>query len=190
MLKKLILGTVLGGLTVFAWGALSWMVLPWHEATLQSFADEQAVTAAIRANAPRPGIYVLPGHGHEDSEAASAAGERMKQGPVMFASVRLSGVDPEAPSLYLKGLLIEMAGALALSALLLTLPGLTYWGRVRTVTLVALIAGLVAHVPEWHWWGFSTAFTLTTILGLVIAWFLAGMVIAACVRSAGAPVAP
>jgi len=60
MVKKLLLGTVLGGLIVFAWGAISWMVLPWHAATLQAFTNEAAVSKVIQANAPQPGVYFLP----------------------------------------------------------------------------------------------------------------------------------
>jgi hypothetical protein len=185
MIKKLVLGTVLGGLTIFVWGALSWMVLPFNERMLLKFTDEEAMTAAIQANAPRSGIYHLPSH--EPGEDEAAMNERMKLGPTLFAAVRLAGVDPASPALYLKGLAIEMAGAFLMSALVLTLPGLGYWARVRAVTIVALIAGVIAHLPEWHWWGFSTQFTLTTIFNLVAAWFLTGLVIA---RFVSAPAAP
>ena len=37
MMKRLFWGTVLGGLVVFGWGAISWMVLPWHASTLRAF---------------------------------------------------------------------------------------------------------------------------------------------------------
>ena len=34
MAKSLLLGALLGGLTLFAWGAFSYMILPWHNMTL------------------------------------------------------------------------------------------------------------------------------------------------------------
>ncbi len=52
MLKRLLAGTVLGGLVMFAWGAVSWMLLPWHQPALQSFANEEVVAAGARRRAP------------------------------------------------------------------------------------------------------------------------------------------
>ena len=185
-MKQLVLGTLLGGIIVFAWGAVSWMVLPWHASTMRAFTSEQAVASAIRANAPLAGVYLLPNahaQGKSSRETERAAHERMKHGPVMLAVIRPSGADPDAGSLYLKGLLVEMAGALMMSLILLSLPGLRYSHRVRIVTLVALAAGVLCRVSDWHWWGFSTNYTLTNIADTVIGWFLASLVIAKVVHS-------
>ena len=45
MTTTLVKGTVLGGLALFLWGAVSWMVLPWHQATLLPFANTMLETA-------------------------------------------------------------------------------------------------------------------------------------------------
>ena len=50
MAKKLFLGAMLGGLTLFVWGAISHMVLPTSEWVLHGFASEAAV--AITGNLP------------------------------------------------------------------------------------------------------------------------------------------
>ena len=100
---------------------------------------------------------------------------------MVFGAVRTSRSASES-SFYLRGLLMGMIGAFFLGWLLLTLPGLGYWARVRTVTLAALAAGMLTRLPDWNWWGFSTSFTLAGIADLVITWFLAGLVIAAFAR--------
>lgn len=51
MNKSLILGGLLGGLPLFVWGSISWMVLPWHLMTLEKFKDEATVAQALSTNA-------------------------------------------------------------------------------------------------------------------------------------------
>ncbi len=181
-IKKLVLATVLGGLVAFLWGAISWMVLPWHHKILQAFTNEDAVAAVIRSNTPQAGVYLLPNvqEGASEQERASrekAAMDRMRQGPVVLAAVQVAGRDPSSPTLYLGGLLINLVGAFFVSWLVLSLSGSSYGARVKTVMLAALIAGALGHLPNWHWWGFSTGYTLMAILDLFIAWSLAGLVI-------------
>ncbi len=106
----------------------------------------------------------------------------MRQGPVILAAVRVAGSDPSSPTLYLGGLLINLVGAFFVSWLVLSLPGSSYGGRVKTVMLAALIAGALGYLPNWYWWGFSTGYTLIAILDLFIAWSLAGLVIARIAR--------
>lgn len=187
MVKKLLLGTILGGLIVFAWGAISWMVLPWHAATLQAFTNEAVVSKVIQANAPQPGVYFLPNPRRqttaaESTASAKAAKARMAESPMVFGTIRLVGVSPDSPAYYLQGLLVDMIGAFFMSRLLLTLPGLEYGARLRTITFVALTAGVLTYLPDWHWWGFSTAYTAIKVLDLVIGWFLTGLVMAGVAR--------
>src|SRR5437867_7468408 len=66
MLKSLSLGGLIGGMVLFAWGVVSWMLLPWHLATLEKFKDEAKVAQALTANATKSGVYLLPNvHKHE-----------------------------------------------------------------------------------------------------------------------------
>ena len=50
--------------------------------------------------------------------------------------------------------------------------------RVCYVALAGLTIGFVSHFPYWNWFGFSTAYTLVIIVDSLIAWFLAGLVLA------------
>ena len=91
MAKSLLLGGLLGGLTLFAWGAFSYMALPWHDMTLEKFADETALAQALVSNAGGSGMYLLPNpyksspdRTAAQQEADEAAGMiRMMQGPFM-----------------------------------------------------------------------------------------------------------
>ena len=173
MIASLVKGTVLGGLVLFIWGAISWMALPWHGASLLTFGNEDAVTQAIVANAPRSGMYLLPNAGAEQKSAH----EKMAKGPVVLASVR-TGPIGSMTVFMISGLVIQMLGALLGTALLLQTRPLSYGGRVLFLLGIALSAGVLAHLPDWNWWSFSASYTMLAFADLIIGWLLAGLVIA------------
>lgn len=185
MQKSLLLGGLLGGLVLFFWGAFSYMVLPWHTMALEKFTDETVVAQALTANASRSGMYILPNpHKHEPGMTAAhqqaaeeGAQARMMSGPFMFASVSLGGTRDMGQALLLNVLSDILAAALA-TWLLLQTANLSYGPRAGFVVVVALTTGVIAHVPYWIWWKFSTSFTLVEFADLLIGWGLAGLVIA------------
>ena len=181
--KKLLLSTLLGGVIVFAWGFISWDLLKLHP--LLSFTSEDAVAAALRANAPKSGVYFMPngqppaGADKAAQEKAEAAMmERMNTGPLVFASVMAEGLGTSMTMFYIKGALVNFAGALFISWLLLMIPGTTYGKRLQIVALVALIAGVLVALPNWAWWGFSNGYTAGEFIDLVAGWGLAGLAMA------------
>lgn len=185
MMKSLALSGVLGGLVLFVWGAVSYMVLPWHSMTLNKFKDEGAVAQALVVNASESGMYILPNpHRHDPSltEAQRKAAEeegmkRMMEGPFMFASVSLTGTREMGPALLFNAIGNVVSAALAAWLLSQAVPVL-YWRRVGFVVVLALATAVIAHYPSWVWWRFSESFTLVECADLLIGWSLAGLVIA------------
>ncbi len=164
---KIITGAVVGGVVVFLWGTVSWMVLPWHRLVIHTFQNEVVVASILQTNAPYAGVYAATG----------------AHTPFVFASVRPAGMmNSSEPAFYLRGLGLDMLAAGLLTWLVLWLPPFSYWRRVRLVTLVALIAGVLVHLSYWTWWGFSRAYTVVAITDLVIGWFFGALAIAAVTR--------
>jgi hypothetical protein len=178
MLKALVLGTVLGGLALFAWSAISWMVLPLHDKVMTVFTNDDAVTQAIVANAPRSGVYILPGgppnHDSLSPEQRKAADQsvqdRMMKGPMVFASVRIGPLGSMA-ALMIKGLLIQMLAALLVSALVWNTRPMSFAGRLL----------------NWNWWSFSVPYTAAQFLDLIVGWLLAGCIVAKVVNRETTP---
>ena len=181
MTGALIKGTVLGGLVLFVWGAISWMALPFHGNVLQGFANEDAVLQAITAHAPRSGVYLLPNTEGGGEAAQQAAQERMQKGPGVLAAIRVGPMGSMA-SYMLSGLLIQMAAALVGTGLLLRARLETYGARVVFLAVTGLLIGIAGHLPQWNWWHFSTGYTLLEMADLVISWTLAGLVIGKVAR--------
>lgn len=182
--KSLLLGSLLGGLAVFVWGAVSWMAIPWHMPTLKSFSDQQAVTAALQANAPATGVYLLP-----NRAPSSASAEEQKrqdaqmqrqwtQGPRAFvAYVQTGSGDSMLPQM-LKGLAFNILAALVLTLLILR-SGITgFTAKLVFMTFIAVFAALVTYVPMWNWWGFASDFTWVSMADLIVGWLIGSAVIA------------
>jgi hypothetical protein len=185
MLKKLVVGAFVGAVLQFIWGGISYMALPWHRMTMETFKDEAAVAKVIAANAPAPGIYVLPNPNPHDASTdpsvVKAAKDKMatmwQSGPVVFAAVS-GGKNSDMKQQYGGALAIGALGGLLMTWLLLSvgLPG--YWQRARFVTTVALTAGVLVHLPYMNWWGFPMMYTKVQILDGLAGWTITGLALA------------
>ena len=192
MIKKLALGTILGAIVLFIWSALAWMIIPWPGEPLRHFTSEDAIVAAIKANAPRSGNYLipneperLPGMTEEQYQKATKdAEDRMNNGPMVFAVVRLEPMSM-AKAMIL-GFLTNVIGVFLACILLLQTDRLSYRDRVLFVAGLGLLVFLAGHLDEWNWWGFSNAYTMMQLGALLIGWILAGLVMAKFVRGKSA----
>ncbi len=159
---------IFAAIILLAWGAVSWMVLPWHQMVANQFINESEVAETIAANAPKPGIYYLP-FSHQDHKAGETAA---------FVNALPQGYAP----VMTKQLLIQFAGDLVSVLIVIYLlsltAGLSYWGRVGFVALVGMAIGFISHFPYWNWFGFPTPYVAVIIIDSLIAWFLAGLIIA------------
>ncbi|MGF1547970.1 MAG: hypothetical protein ACFCUG_11660 [Thiotrichales bacterium] len=189
MLRALSKGGILAALILFAWGAISWMVLPWHLAVLEKFPNEEGVARLVLDQVPRSGMYVLPLTFKlpatalpEDIEAANAQAEQRKRaGPVLFAAIGREGSAPMGNAL-VGTFAINLVAALMVTALVWLAQRETFWARWSLVTLFACAAAVAVHLPYWNWWSFTLGYTLVAVLDLVVGWMLAGVAIAWATR--------
>ena len=188
MIKQLTLGTILGAIVLFVWSALAWMIVPWPGEPMRHFASEDAMVTAIKGNAPRSGNYLIPNEPQrlpgmtEDQyqKATKDAEDRMNNGPMVFAVVRLEPMSMGKAMIV--GFLTNVIAVLLAGTLLLQTDRLSYRGRVAFVAGLGLLIFIGGHVDEWNWWGFSNAYTMMTFGAVVIGWVLAGLVMAIFVR--------
>jgi hypothetical protein len=196
MLKSLVLGAILGGLTAFIWSFISWDLLPWHEKQLRSFQNEDEVSAVIAAHAPESGNYLLPtgpsqeGMSPDQKKAAQEIRmEKMQKGPLVFAAVRREGFG-SFPKVLFTQLIYQILAALLLTSMLLQTSGLSYARRVAFLAIAGLAASVIADLPNWNWWGYSATYTVVNLIDYTLTWLLAGLVIARVAKpqTAAAPV--
>lgn len=181
MSKTHLKAAIIGGLIVFIWGIFSWMVFPWHQSSLKRFSSESSVASAIRNNAPESGVYILPNtFSYNDSTSSSEMSrgmEMMERGPFVFASVRTNGMGPMTLKPFVFSLVLQIIGAFIVTWMLMQTK-LPFKRQVAFVTLFGVGVAILGQLPDWNWWGFSGCYIATTMLDLVIGWFLAGFAIA------------
>jgi hypothetical protein len=192
MLKQLILGSVLGGLVLFVWSAIAWMVIPWPGDPFLKFTDEAAVAQTLTANAPRSGNYLLPNEpkrtpGMTDEQykaAEQAAMDEGARGPMIFAAIRLGPMGMTKPLII--QFFIQLVLALLACVLLTKTCGLAYSKRVLFVTIIGVMIFIGGHLEQWNWFSFSNAYTFMELGAIVIGWLLAALVIAKFVKGKAA----
>lgn len=159
---------IVSAMILVAWGAVSWMVLPWHQMVANEFINESEVAETIEANAPNPGIYYLP-FSHKDHKAGETAA---------FVNALPGATPPAMTSQLLTQFVGDLVSVLIVIYLLSQTAGLGYWGRVGFVALLGAAIGFISHFPYWNWFGFPTSYVVVILIDSLVAWFLAGLMIA------------
>jgi hypothetical protein len=159
---------LLGGILIFAWFGISWMVLPWHKTTMMGFKDEAAVVKVLAKNATASGVYVAPWTDFGKTEQKT-------EKPFVFMSVKAEGMDVKngMNERMLKDFFVCLFMAGLLACLLKKSSGCPGALGIK----VGLIAGLAGYMPHFIWFGFPIKYTLVGIADCVIAFTLAGAIV-------------
>jgi hypothetical protein len=177
MTKPLALGTLVGGVVLFIWGAIYHAALPTASLVFDRFGDEDAVASAVVAEAPRSGTYVLPwfpeGGDQAEMEAAQA---KVARGPMVFASVRLGPASSMGAYLAVQFGICLLIGLLA-TRLLFHARAATARGRALFLMAVATAGWAAKNLSYWNWYGFGTAFTVGELLEVAIGFGLVGLAV-------------
>jgi len=187
--KQLIIAIVLGGLTLFVWGAISHTVLPVSGNAFLRFTNEDAVTQTIIANAPKSGVYFMPyvpqtrdGRSEEEfKKEQDKAQEKIRRGPFMLAAVRLHEMGSFGNYLAVQ-LLTDILTAFFVCLVLAKGKDPSFWNVVASTEFMGLAGFAALSLPQWNWYAFSDAFTFAELFDVVAGFFLAGLVIASIIR--------
>jgi len=186
MTKKAIVGGLLGGLTLFVWGAISHMALPLGEAGVRTIPApaEDAVVAALKGAMSERALYIFPGL---DMKHAGEAEQKAWQAKYDAGPAGIVVFDPKPEGSMPRWLGIELAGTIlaALMAAIVILHVPASVGLLRRALLVALLGlleGFDIDVSQWNWYSFPTAYMLAQLVDHVVGWFLAGLVLARVCR--------
>ncbi len=189
MSKCLVKCAVLGGIVVFLWGILSWMVFPMHKMCMNRFADEKDVASTLQNNTAMSGVYVLPNMYKDEKTSMTAeqktasmqkAKDSLRMGPVVFAIVNKNGMDPSSPAPYIWSLIVHIIAAGVVTHLLMQAKAMSFMKQAGFVAWAGLFAAFACVFPKWVWMGLPLGFTIMQTINLVIGWFLAGLAIAKC----------
>jgi hypothetical protein len=190
-MKRILLAGILGGLTLFIWLFVAHELLGLGEVGVKEIPNEAAVLGAMQAAIPDTGFYIFPGFGlgpkptREQQNAAMP--EYMKKYEKSGHGVLIYH-PPSGPFNF--GILLGREfGLNVLQALLAAwllscaASGRTYAGRVAFVAVAGILAAMSTNVEYWNWYDFPGNYIAGYMTTQVSGFILAGLVIAAFVKS-------
>ena len=59
-MTRKVLASLLGGLVIFAWGTISWAILPWHLSSMAGLPDGDETLASLNDTEAASGVYIYP----------------------------------------------------------------------------------------------------------------------------------
>lgn len=172
-MKQKLLLSALGGVVLFVWGFISWVILPWHMNVANQFADEAAVSEVLKANSPASGIYYLPFSEENYTPGQVAA----------FANVQPDGMEMNMGKTMGFGLLAQFIAVFLVLGLLGDGKGRSYSCKVGFFSLAGLTIAFVSQSMYWNWFGFPTTYMLIMMADSVIAWTLAGLAVSGLIKA-------
>ncbi|WP_147652687.1 hypothetical protein [Vulcaniibacterium gelatinicum] len=181
---RVLIAGLIGGIVMFAWGAVAHTVLPLGEMGMKFAAGQDAVISALQSGVEQQGegVYMMPGMPQEqwqDEAAMQSFREKYASSPYAFVIYQPGGnpaVADMTPNL-IKQFVSDTIAAL-LAAWVLSLGAWGFGRRVLIAVGMGLFAWLNVSVPYWNWYLFPTDFTLGSLIEQAVGWLLAGSAIA------------
>lgn len=177
MKKKIIVATLLGGLTMFFWGGFSHMVL-FVGTGFKQLPDEDKIIEALKVNVSEKGLYFFPGKDFRNStkEHEAEFAEKFRTGPVGMIVYRPVGGSQFSVSILVTQLLSNLFSVF-ISVIIALFISTSYWKRVGIISLLGLLACFSVSTIYWNWYEFPDSFFIAQILDITIGFFLTGLVI-------------
>lgn len=185
-MKKTVVGGIVGGIILFVWSFLAWVLLPLHEPALHQITNEDAAILALQPLLNEKAVYIFPKNpGTSSDKAAMDAWEaKLKRGPSGLIVYDPSGSDPMMPGQMIIGLVLDILSAWLVCWFLIrsTAFNASFVSRVAYCGMFGLFVSLFSHLMNWNWMGFPVDFTSRLIIDSLLGWIIAGLGISAVVK--------
>jgi len=181
---RVIIAGIVGGIVMFAWGAVAHMFLGVGEAGVKPMPNDEAVIACMKANIPNAGLYFSPAMDMsrtltKEEEAAWMA--KYEAGPNVFLVYRPVGIAPMSPRQLGFELLSNILAAWV-GAFMLNLVQPSFFKRFMVATGIGVAAWLSINVSYWDWYRFPANFVASELIEQAVGWALSGAVMALIVK--------
>lgn len=173
MIKNLVKGAIIGGLIAYMWGFVSWGVMSWHLDSMHSMKNESQVLSVLSESTEgKKAVYIVP------SWDSSEASKEKSYKPFAMVTFLPQGLSTDMTKNHIISLLTQILVGLLITLLLSKTGNKSYWCKVSFVTIVGLTIGVASYLPLWNWWEMPMDYMIPGFADLIIAWFLAGLVMA------------
>ena len=193
--KRVVIGGILGGLTMFVWLFVAHEFLPLGELGVREIPNEAPVLSAMQSSIPQAGLYLFPGMGlgpnptmQQRNAAMPAYMKKYEQSPHgILVYHPASGAFSFGGALAHEGAINLLEGLLAAWLLSLAAAGKAYSARAGFVVVLGVLASVTTNLEYWNWYDFPGNYVAGYMVTQIIGFTLVGLVVAAFVKSEVAP---
>ena len=177
-MQKLMTGSLLAAVAMFIFGAIYW-TSPLSGVGIHEPADSVVAQAILAETFPETGVYWVPGMSLY-SENPELFETLHISGPVAMVNIVYAPGPPMAPATFVLGFLHNLVACFLIGLLLSkAAPALgTYGARVGFVVLAGLTTAFFVEMASVVWWRMPLPNQLISALYDIVAWLIAGLVLA------------
>jgi hypothetical protein len=184
---KMLLAGIVGGVLLFVWGFLSWVILPIHKTSTHRLPNEETVVAVLRLTVPEKGVYLFPSmtESRSLSNPDKQWEEKYRQGPIGMIFFDPHGMAPFMPLQMINGLIIGMISSALVAWFLARSTAFTasYFTRVAYCGMFGVFLVVGGNLLMWNWFNEPNDWVFGLIIDNIIGWVLAGLAIAAFIKA-------
>ena len=170
-MQRTLIASVLGGIVLFIWGALSHMVFGIGDTGVKFMPNEETVRATLGANIPEEGFYFFPTPDAEQNLSAGPSGIL-----IYHPDAALQMTSKQLITELITNILSAWIAAMLMIKYMGGLAGIG--ARVLFVSMLGLFATVAVDIPYWNWYGFPGIYTLGALADNLIGFTLVGVVLA------------
>lgn len=183
-MKRVLLATILGAITLFAWQFVSRMHLKYYHDTISPWPGKTEEIESVLKGFTESGAYQFPDT-PTDSAGRDKVVEYAKNHPVAkILIVKKAGSEVLTPKMFAIAFGLHAASALLASLVLLAagVGALNIGRRFLIIFLLGVFAAVAVQAPYWVWLGFPDKLTLVAMGEVAVGWFLAAIVMSIVFR--------
>jgi hypothetical protein len=160
--------TIVGVIVLFAWSALSHLVLPWYRPSFTRAADEVALASSLRAHAPTGGLYVVPFDATDRQPGTLEA----------LVSVLPNGPRVSPATQILRGFALQAIAVFIVVGIVRRCRADSYIDIVAFCSTVGFVVGFSSASFYWNWFNFPLLYAVVYTLDAWIGWTVTGLCMA------------
>jgi hypothetical protein len=174
-MKKWIVGSLVGGLIVFIWGASSWMFLGIHDGEMKYTPAQDQIMAVLQSNLQEDGSYYIPGARPDLSQKEKQ--ELMKSmGGKPWAWIHFGkSKNTDMVGSMVRGFILDIILVVLLISILVRGGLPRYWAIVSGAIAVGLFSFLWGPYNYYNWFSLSWTSIQGQLIDAVAAWGLCGL---------------
>lgn len=172
---RILLAGLLGGIVMFLWSFVAHELTPLATVGVHTLPNESVTVSNLASSiGDKAGLYRFPFDMNGKASAETGASGFLVFNP--HAKLAMT------PRNLIAEFLTELVESVLAAWLLAQTALASYAMRVGFVTIVGVVGAIVTNIPYWNWYAFPLDYTLAYSLIEIVAFFAAGLAIAALVK--------